>query len=386
MKQVNLQTLRYFLDKQDGPCLSLYQPTHRSHPENQQDPIRYKNLLKQLEQSLAEKYSKAEVELFMKRFHELGDNRDFWQKQTLDGLAILADEKKFQLFTLQRQPEEFAVVADSFHVKPLLRLTQTQDRFQVLCITRTDVQMFEGTRDGLDQVIFAEDFPEHIDDAIDEGATEPAIPLSSYSLGPSNRQGQVMLFQGGRKDAVQTDKDRFLGAVARALHNNISKAAQLPVVLVGLAENLGTFRKNNQNPYVLQQEINIDPTSLTVDQLLDKAWSIVEPVAAKRVQEEIARFNQAHGTGLANGDLNRTLAAILDGRVETLLIDAEKRVAGKVDRDGRRIEILEDFSSPEAEDVLDDLAEMVLRRGGEVKIIPSQYMPTDTGLASIYRF
>ncbi|NLJ52399.1 MAG: hypothetical protein GX342_09625, partial [Alcaligenaceae bacterium] len=47
---------------------------------------------------------------------------------------------------------------------------------------------------------------------------------------------------------------------------------------------------------------------------------------------------------------------------------------------------LEDFSSPEAEDVLDDLAEMVLRRGGEVKIIPSQYMPTDTGLASIYRF
>ncbi|MDO5667915.1 MAG: hypothetical protein Q4G44_08845 [Alcaligenaceae bacterium] len=385
MQQVNLQGLTYFLEKHEGPCLSLYQPTHRSHPENQQDPIRYKNLLRELEQSLAEKHSKAEIEAIMKPFHDLGDNREFWQQQTLDGLAILADQQKFQLFTLQRQPEEFAVVSDSFHLKPLLRISQTQDRFQVLCITRTDVQMYEGTRDGLDQVIFADDFPAHIDEATDVEA-DTAIPVTSYGLGPSNRQGQVMHYQGGRKEAVQTDKERFLGAVARALHNNISKDAKLPVVLVGLSENLGIFRKNNQNPYVLEQEINIDPSSLTVGQLLEKAWALVEPVAAKRVQEEIARFNQAHGTGLANGDLNRTLAAILDGRVETLLVDAEKRVAGKIDREERRIELLEDFSDPEAEDILDDLAEMVLRRGGEVKIIPSQYMPTDTGLASIYRF
>ncbi|CAM5213680.1 hypothetical protein OURE66S_01434 [Oligella ureolytica] len=36
--------------------------------------------------------------------------------------------------------------------------------------------------------------------------------------------------------------------------------------------------------------------------------------------------------------------------------------------------------------MLDDLAEMVLRRGGAVKIIPSLYMRTDSGIASIYRF
>lgn len=381
MQQVNLQALTYFLERQEGQCLSLYQPTHRSHPENQQDAIRYKNLVKKLEQSLAEKYDKAKVESLMAPFHELGEDREFWQKQTLDGLAILADEEHFQIFKLQRQPEEFAVVSDSFHLKPLLRITQTQDRFQVLCVSRTEIRLFEGTRDGLDGVMLADEFPTHIDDVIDEDAT----PVSPYSLVPSNRQGQVF-FQGGRKDAVQADKERFLGAVARALYNDISKAGQMPVVLVGLAENLGSFRKANHNPYVLDQEVDIDPTSLTVAQLLDKTWPIVESVAAKRVQEEIERFNQAHGTGLANGDLNRTLAAILDGRVATLLVDAEKRVAGKVNREDRTIELSEDFSNPEVEDVLDDLAEMVLRRGGEVKVIPSQYMPTDSGVASIYRY
>ena len=28
------------------PCLSLYQPTHRHHPDNQQDPIRFRHLVK----------------------------------------------------------------------------------------------------------------------------------------------------------------------------------------------------------------------------------------------------------------------------------------------------------------------------------------------------
>jgi hypothetical protein len=31
------------------PCLSPYQPMHRHRPENQQDPIRFRNLLKKLE-------------------------------------------------------------------------------------------------------------------------------------------------------------------------------------------------------------------------------------------------------------------------------------------------------------------------------------------------
>jgi hypothetical protein len=30
-------------EAQEPPCLSLYQPTHRHHPENRQDPIRFRN-------------------------------------------------------------------------------------------------------------------------------------------------------------------------------------------------------------------------------------------------------------------------------------------------------------------------------------------------------
>ena len=54
---INRNDLALLLADHDPPCLSLYQPTHRRYPENQQDPIRYKNLLRTLEESLRRHYS-----------------------------------------------------------------------------------------------------------------------------------------------------------------------------------------------------------------------------------------------------------------------------------------------------------------------------------------
>ena len=48
-----------------SPCLSLYQPTHRRRPENQQDPIRFRNLVKELEASLRQKYPAERVEVHL---------------------------------------------------------------------------------------------------------------------------------------------------------------------------------------------------------------------------------------------------------------------------------------------------------------------------------
>lgn len=59
------------------PCLSLYQPTHRHHPENQQDPIRFRNLVKELETSLRQKYPAIETRLLLEPFEALTNDHDF---------------------------------------------------------------------------------------------------------------------------------------------------------------------------------------------------------------------------------------------------------------------------------------------------------------------
>ena len=100
------------------PCLSLYQPTHRRHPENQQDPIRFRNLVKELEASLRQKYPAVETRSVLEPFEALAQEHDFWN-HTLDGLAVLGGPTLFRVFRLQRPVGEFAVVADSFHTTAL---------------------------------------------------------------------------------------------------------------------------------------------------------------------------------------------------------------------------------------------------------------------------
>src|SRR5579862_7965168 len=79
------------------PCLSLYQPTHRRHPENQQDPIRFRNLVRELEASLRQKYSAVETRSVLEPFEVLAHEHDFWN-HTLDGLAVLGGPDLFRVF------------------------------------------------------------------------------------------------------------------------------------------------------------------------------------------------------------------------------------------------------------------------------------------------
>src|SRR5665811_125657 len=83
------------LEAYEPPCLSLYQRTHRHRPENQQDPIRFGNLVKSLEESLLRKYPKREIQTLLDPFLALAEDRDFWE-HTLDGLAVLGGRGVFR--------------------------------------------------------------------------------------------------------------------------------------------------------------------------------------------------------------------------------------------------------------------------------------------------
>src|SRR3954447_21450557 len=97
------------------PCLSLYQPTHRHHPDNQQDPIRFRNLTRELERSLRQKHPDRNARLLLRPFQILAGDRDF-RDYTPDGLAVLAGSGIVRVYRLHRPVRELAAVADTFHV------------------------------------------------------------------------------------------------------------------------------------------------------------------------------------------------------------------------------------------------------------------------------
>lgn len=205
--------LALLLADQEPPCISLYQPTHRRYPENQQDPIRYRNLLKLLEESLRLQYPSKRTEDILGPFQKLADDASIWN-HTEDGLAVMGNSVLFRVFKLQRPVPELAVVADSFHVKPMLRIVQSADRYQVLSLNRQEIKLFEGSRDVLNEIELTEDVPGTITNALGSELTEPHQTVSSYggtALGSSMRHSH-----GSRKDEVDIDNERFFGRWAAA--------------------------------------------------------------------------------------------------------------------------------------------------------------------------
>ncbi len=130
-------------DDFEQPRLSLYQSTHRRHPENQQDPIRFRGLVNHLKQLLLKNHPPAQVSALLEPFEVLARDTEFWN-HTLDGLAVFAAPGWFRVIGLRRTVQELTVVADSFHTKPLRRILQTADRYQVLGLNLHEIKLYEG--------------------------------------------------------------------------------------------------------------------------------------------------------------------------------------------------------------------------------------------------
>jgi len=365
------------LDNVQPPCLSLYQPTSRHHPANQQDPIRFGNLLRDLEQELRKNYPTHDARRILRPFEELGQNHEFWN-HTLDGLAIFASPDRFQVYTLPRPVQALTIVADSFHIKPLIRFLQSADRYHVLGVSRESINLFEGNRDELHEV-----------------ELDPAVPLLPSDVSPGEIQGVgvpawapvagvpgVQFGKGSKSDIEDHATARFFRAVDRAVLEHHSRPTRLPLILAALPENQSFFRALSHNPFLVPEEVTAHPEALTIEALRERAWAVMAPHYRTRLAGLVEMFGTARARELGDEDLERVAASAIAARVGTLLAEADRQIPGRIDPETGAVVLGGDG----VDDVLDDIAELVIRHGGQVVIVPTEDMPTRTGLAAIYRF
>ena len=94
------------------PAVSILMPTHHAGPEIRQDPIRLKNLVRQVEHELdVRDLGKAEIEHIMGPAHALIDDRAFWRHQE-QGLAMYAAPNFFSSYWAPRPFREIATISE----------------------------------------------------------------------------------------------------------------------------------------------------------------------------------------------------------------------------------------------------------------------------------
>jgi hypothetical protein len=342
------------------------------------------NLERELEESLLQQFVKDEIQQILEPFQALAKNHDFWN-HSLDGLAVLAARGMFRVYKLQRPVEELAIVADSFHIKPLLRILQSADRYQILGLSRKQIKLFEGNRDALDEIEPAQGVPRTMIDALGEELTVPSQTVASYG-GVGVGHSPIHHGHGGGEPEVDIDAERFFRAVDRAIMTQHSQPSGLPLILAALPEHHHMFHSVSHNPFLMRESINSYPDSLSsIAELRQRAWQLMEPHYLARLDILVEEFGNAKADDLGDDDLTHVAKAVVGGRVSKLLIEACREVPGRINTETGNIEMSK-LSNPKVNDILDDLGRLTLTMHGQVVVVPSERMPTKSGIAAIYRY
>jgi len=384
MELLTKELIQELLSADQAPCLSLYMPTHRTHPENLKNPIRFKNLVSKMEESLLQKYSANETQEYLEPLEALVNDNDIWN-YTKEGLAVFSAKGIFKVVELHKSVEELAMVADSFHTKPLRQYLQSLDHFHVLGLTLRDIRLFEGNRHSLTEIELTADTPKTIKEALGDELTDKHTTVASYG-GSGGESTNMHHGHGGKSEETEKDAERFFRVVAKAIYEHYSKPSGWPIILAALTEHHNLFQKVSKNPLLLQNSIAINPSSVSPDQLAKMAWEIMEPEYNLKLETLADRFEQARANGKGSDDYKEIAVAAVEGRVDTLLVEADRIIAVRLTNLTTGNTQKKDLSNPKVDDLLDDMGELVIKMGGQVMVLPTDKMPSESGLAAIFRY
>jgi len=355
------------------PCVSLYMPTPRSNPPAGASGRLFEELLKKIEAGVEGRWGKPRARAMGEKIRSIPRDEHFWIGPR-DGIAIFASPDHLQVVDLPQPVDARVIVNDTFHVKPLIRILQADDRYQLLCLQASAVQMFEGTRFSIREIDLR-NVPRSPAEV--SGMARKKNVAAAHDLVEAPHQTA-----GGGNGAAP--RDEFFRAVDKAVWENFSRLSRLPLILVAVEEHHKHFHDISHNQYLLPESVKLDPKGLSPDRMREEAWKIIEPTFCKEVEGVASAFRAARAHHRGSDEVMEVAEAAAQGRVGTLLVQSDVRIRGVLQHHSGQI-MAPDLNH-EQSDVLDDLAELVLRQDGQVLVLPQENMPTDTGVAAIYRY
>jgi hypothetical protein len=397
------ELLRSLLDFQAEPSVSIYLPTRRASPPDELNRIVLKGLVADAAASLASCAEPATVDRLLAPVHALMAS-PLLLAPPRDGLAAFMADGICRLVAVDGPLEPEAVVAPRFHVLPLVHRLAAIEHCLVIAISERLVRACVGqfSEFGGDRLIplplplprggEAAGGELRREQIVDE---EPSQPHRVLHGGGTFGGARVHGGFGGRTDGFDTDTGHFLREAARIVCQSPGWDADWPLVTVALPQAATLFASLAAHLPAEQLRVDRDPIRLTDDELAACAGDALRDGRQRRRARLLDTFGTARAHGRGSGDLSEIARAAVAGQVATLIVEEGRREAGRIDRTTGSL-----MPRPSAtaaihsgsrrgasgEDLYEELVEIVVEHGGAIVPLTRIQMPTESGVAAIYRY
>jgi hypothetical protein len=342
------------------PALSILLPTHRTSPDNKQDPILVKNLVNEASDRLLEEFSARDLEPLFSNLETLVSDIDY--TYALDGLALFVSHdiaKKFYLpFTVPKR----VVIDQSFATRDLVYGLHRAQRYWVFLLSQNASRLLAGTGETLEEVNNT-DFPLQMEGP---GATT-ALPYSADSAYVDDRHR------------------RFFQSVDRAF-TAYAEDDTLPIVVGGVVRQISFFQEVSQYKSQIVGTLSSNFDKATVSELVPEVWPFIQEVRSQQRADALAALDTAMGEKKVSTALQEIWQLANEGRGKLLLVESNYHVPGVVDERGG-LQIVEAKGGTEVmDDAIDEIIEAVLAKGGEVMLMEDGSLADHHGIALTLRY
>jgi hypothetical protein len=292
-------------------------------------------------------------------------------------VAVLRSSDVDARYWLPVKVPEIVVVSGSFHTKPLVSYLDRNRRYFVLALAERSVALYEGTPFSLRRL----DVELPTFGRLRPGAAEP---YRSVQGGPGTARASAR--HGWREPSAEAKSElvRRFRAVDRTVSRHLRDAAA-PLVLAAVGYYHPIYRSVSRYPYLLEGGVEGNVEHARLDELYERAWPIVAAHEGATIATALAQYELALAAGRAGEGLEVARAAA-QGRVRLLLHAEGVHVWGYVDPVTGDCRVHERQRDAHDADVLDDICEMVLMRGGDVVEVPRHQMPGSSPIAAVFRY
>jgi hypothetical protein len=348
------------------PAVSLLMPTHRTPPENQQDPIRLRNLLAEARRRLEQDES-VPRDVAAQVYDDIAAAAAHVDlRQVGEGLALFASPGQVHVRLLDTPVHERVVVADSYEVRDVVADAARRHRYWALVLSEQPTRLWSG------------DGPELLE------VTSHGFPFTHE--GPGGTLGLPRDY-GQRPSAHRDERHRqFFRDITTALAE-VDALDTRPVFVLGVERYLAFFADEWARPIAGTVTGNYDHAGP------HEVYELLAPrLAAYTAMQQVAALESldaARGANRCASGLAEVWALARQGRGAHLVVEEGYHSPAWVHDDH--------LHPPEQEphrhapgvlvdDAVDDIVELVARQGGDVTFVGDGSLVSEDRIALIVRY
>lgn len=360
---MNQQDIRLLQQITGHPCVTITLPTHRTVPENRQDPLRLKNLVKETTDRLLNEFDKREMEALLKRLENLTNTFDF--QKSLDGLALFVNQDFGRAFRLPFTIKERVVVDETFFTRDLVHAINHSTRYWVLALSEKPTRLYEGFNHELTE--------------IEEGG----FPM--IHEGPGGEAPLPGGF-GVRKSAHRDERHRqFFRKVDESLKPFLANDP-LPLFVVGVDRYHAFFNEVSAHTNAVAGRGTGSHDKTSPHELGELVQPLVDQHRDGKRLEALEQLERAVSERKYVSTIGEVWRLANEGRGDLLLIEEDFHYPGRLDENGVLVRA-DDPSAPGVMgDAVDEIIETVLNKQGRVVFVENGRLEEHRRIAMILRF